>query len=207
VLPRLDAPPALPPGAEPLATRVAAPAELARALALVGIVPDVQAGRQAAASLAPGQVLVTAGGDVWRWDGLTRKAGAPTQAAIRLTQANRLAVVDAASATAEAAAVQARTTADRARLAAAEAGALDARARDAVRKAFEALNGVRDRQARLAQAMRAALREERLRTRYAETLTTVAAEAEVSPEYHARFLASEIARLRPLIIAAGQYAD
>ncbi len=62
-------------------------------------------------------------------------------------------------------------------------------------------------QARLAQATRAALREERLRARYAETLTTVAAENEVNPDYHARFLASEIARLRPLIVAAGQFAD
>lgn len=62
-------------------------------------------------------------------------------------------------------------------------------------------------QARLAQAMRAALREDRLRARYAETLTSVAAEAEVNPEHHARFLASEIARLRPLILAAGQFAD
>ncbi len=64
-----------------------------------------------------------------------------------------------------------------------------------------------DIQARLAQAMRAALREERLRARYAETLTTVAAEAEVSPQHHTRFLAEEIARLRPLIVAAGQFAD
>lgn len=62
-------------------------------------------------------------------------------------------------------------------------------------------------QARLAQAMRAALRADRLRARYAETLTTVAAEAEVDPAYHARFLASEISRLRPLILAAGQFAD
>jgi len=62
-------------------------------------------------------------------------------------------------------------------------------------------------QARLAQAMRAALREERLRTRFAETLTSVAAENEVSPEHHTRFLASEIMRLRPLIVAAGQFAD
>ena len=62
-------------------------------------------------------------------------------------------------------------------------------------------------QARLAQAIRAALREERLRARFAETLTTVATESEAEPAYHARFLASEIARLRPLIIAAGQYAD
>ena len=62
-------------------------------------------------------------------------------------------------------------------------------------------------QARLAQAIRAALREERLRTRFAETLTTVASQNEAEPAYHTRFLASEIARLRPLIVAAGQYAD
>ena len=62
-------------------------------------------------------------------------------------------------------------------------------------------------QARLAQAIRAALREERLRTRFAETLTTVASQDEAEPAHHARFLASEIARLRPLIVAAGQYAD
>ena len=64
-----------------------------------------------------------------------------------------------------------------------------------------------DVQARLAQAVRAALREERLRARFAETLTTVATESEAEPAHHARFLTSEIARLRPLIIAAGQYAD
>lgn len=62
-------------------------------------------------------------------------------------------------------------------------------------------------QARLNQAMRAALREERLRARFAETLTQVAAEREVDPAFHARFLGEEIARLRPLILAAGQFAD
>ncbi len=60
---------------------------------------------------------------------------------------------------------------------------------------------------RLSQAVRAALREERLRQRFAETLTTVATEAEATPEHHARHLQSEIARLRPLILAAGQFAD
>jgi tripartite-type tricarboxylate transporter receptor subunit TctC len=62
-------------------------------------------------------------------------------------------------------------------------------------------------QQRLAQAMRAALRDERLRQRFAETLTTVATEAEATPAHHAQFLASEIGRLRPLIVAAGQFAD
>ncbi|MCW8086087.1 tripartite tricarboxylate transporter substrate-binding protein [Sabulicella glaciei] len=61
--------------------------------------------------------------------------------------------------------------------------------------------------ARLSQAIRVALREERLRTRYAETLTTVAREEEADPAYHTRFLNSEIERLRPLILAAGQFAD
>jgi tripartite-type tricarboxylate transporter receptor subunit TctC len=62
-------------------------------------------------------------------------------------------------------------------------------------------------QQRLAQAMRAAMREDRLRQRYAETLTTTATDEEATPEYHTRFLASEITRLRPLIVAAGQFAD
>jgi tripartite-type tricarboxylate transporter receptor subunit TctC len=62
-------------------------------------------------------------------------------------------------------------------------------------------------QQRLAQAMRAAMREDRLRQRYAETLTTTATDEEATPAYHTRFLSSEIARLRPLIVAAGQFAD
>lgn len=62
-------------------------------------------------------------------------------------------------------------------------------------------------QQRIAQAIVAALRETRLKQRFAETLTTVATEAEASPAHHAQFLASEIARLRPLIVAAGQFAD
>ena len=61
--------------------------------------------------------------------------------------------------------------------------------------------------ARLSQAMRAALGEERLRARYAETLTSLPKPEEVDAGFHARFLASEIARLRPLILAAGQFAD
>lgn len=61
--------------------------------------------------------------------------------------------------------------------------------------------------ARLGQAIRAALREERLRARFAETLTTVATEAEADAAHHGRFLAAEIQRLRPLILAAGQFAD
>jgi len=62
-------------------------------------------------------------------------------------------------------------------------------------------------QARLASALRAALRDPRLRARFAETLTSVATEEEATPAHHARFLEAEIARLRPLILAAGEFAD
>lgn len=62
-------------------------------------------------------------------------------------------------------------------------------------------------QQRLATAIRAALADDRLQQRFAQTLTTVATDAEATPSHHAQFLASEIGRLRPLIVAAGQYAD
>ena len=62
-------------------------------------------------------------------------------------------------------------------------------------------------QERLSAAIRAALREERLRQRFAELVTAPAAEERATPAYHRRFLAEEVARWRPIIQAAGQYAD
>ena len=62
-------------------------------------------------------------------------------------------------------------------------------------------------QQRLAQAMRTALRSDRLRQRFAELLTTPASEDRATPEYHRRFLAEEVARWRPIIQAANVYAD
>ena len=62
-------------------------------------------------------------------------------------------------------------------------------------------------QERLSAAIRAGLREERLRQRFAELATTPAAEDRATPAYHRQFLAEEVARWRPIIEAAGQYAD
>ena len=45
------------------------------------------------ADLKPGQQLVTRDGAVWRWDGYTMRAGAPSTAAVRLSQRNRLAEI------------------------------------------------------------------------------------------------------------------
>ena len=74
-----------------LATHVKAPAELARRLAFIGIVADDAIGAELQAALRPGQQLVTRDGAVWRWDGFTMRAGAPSTAAVRLSQRNRLA--------------------------------------------------------------------------------------------------------------------
>ncbi len=62
-------------------------------------------------------------------------------------------------------------------------------------------------QERLAAAIRAALREERLRQRFAELVTEPATDERATPAFHRRFLAEEVARWRPVIQAAGQYAD
>ena len=56
-------------------------------------------------------------------------------------------------------------------------------------------------------ALRAALREERLRRRFADLLTDVPDEARSTTGFHTRFLREEIDRWRPIIQAAGQFAD
>ncbi|QKC91452.1 chromosome segregation protein SMC [Mesorhizobium sp. NZP2234] len=85
---------ALPDGIKSLASVVRAPAQLARRLAQIGIV-EAADGRRLQALLAPGQRLVSREGALWRWDGLTASADAPTAAAQRLAQKNRLAELDA----------------------------------------------------------------------------------------------------------------
>lgn len=88
--PLADAP-ALPEGATPLSARVKALPELARRIAFIGIVEDDAVAASLQADLKPGQQLVSREGAVWRWDGYTMRAGAPSTAAVRLSQRNRLA--------------------------------------------------------------------------------------------------------------------
>jgi chromosome segregation protein len=85
--------PSLPAGAEPLSAHVTAPAALARRLAQIGIVARSDA-RALAMQLRPGQRLVSREGDLWRWDGFTVTADAPTAAARRLAARNRLSELD-----------------------------------------------------------------------------------------------------------------
>ncbi|HSF64971.1 MAG TPA: chromosome segregation protein SMC [Paracoccaceae bacterium] len=89
-LPPYDAPPPLPAGATPLAAHVTVPQVLARRIALIGLVDAAQGARMQAA-LLPGQRLVSLNGDLWRWDGFRAGAeDAPSAAALRLRQLNRL---------------------------------------------------------------------------------------------------------------------
>ncbi len=88
-----DFDPNLPSGCKPLSDFVKAPLALARRLAMTGLVfPDQGAALQS--RLKPGQRLVSARGDVWRWDGFVASADAPSPAAQRLSQRNRLAALE-----------------------------------------------------------------------------------------------------------------
>jgi chromosome segregation protein len=162
-LPPLEASP-LPAGAEPLSRRVKAPPVLDRALSHVGLVEDAATGARLAAELRPGQVLVTRDGGAWRWDGLSMAPGAPTPAAQRLKQRNRLQEltieVDAAAtvlaerrAAHEAARAAVERTDRDGRDAVAAAAAADRQARDALAKAFSALGQARERRARLVETL------------------------------------------------------
>ncbi|MEW6124722.1 MAG: AAA family ATPase [Pseudomonadota bacterium] len=82
--------PPLPDGVAPLSSVVSGVPALARRLAQVGLVTREQ-GARLFASLRGGQRLVSREGDLWRWDGVVAAADAPTAAARRLAERNRLA--------------------------------------------------------------------------------------------------------------------
>ncbi len=79
----------LPNGVENLAAYVAGSPLLTRALSQVGLVARHE-GAKLQSALLPGQKLVSPEGDLWRWDGYSHKAEAPTGAAKRLAQRARL---------------------------------------------------------------------------------------------------------------------
>lgn len=122
--------PALPAGARPLADMVRAPAALQARLAQIGVVEDWDAGERASRNLIIGQRLVTPGGDVWRWDGFRRKAGAETQAARKLAMRNRLEAVETTLRDAEAATATANAAAEAAQAQAKAAADAEKAARD-----------------------------------------------------------------------------
>ncbi|GGD36658.1 chromosome segregation protein SMC [Sinisalibacter lacisalsi] len=90
LLPGYGQPQTLPDGVAALTNHVTAPEVLARRMAQVGLVAP-EDGARLQAALKPGQRLVSREGDLWRWDGFRAGAeDAPSTAALRLEQLNRL---------------------------------------------------------------------------------------------------------------------
>lgn len=149
-LPDYDQPAPLPLGAAPLTDFVTAPAVLARRLGQIGLV-DAAMGAQLQASLLRGQRLVSVQGDLWRWDGYRAGAqDAPSAAAQRLVQLNRLSQIRADLAEVE----------DRLAQATAAHAALGARLADLARADQMARDARRAADARVSEAGRALARSE-----------------------------------------------
>ncbi|MDX8482463.1 chromosome segregation protein SMC [Mesorhizobium sp. VK24D] len=159
---------ALPEGVKSLASVVRAPAQLARRLAQIGIV-EAADGRRLQGQLAPGQRLVSRDGALWRWDGLTASADAPTAAAQRLAQKNRLAELDAEAVQATRVVREAEEALARAEQAMRQASEAERNARQAGRDAQHGLDAARNALAEAEKAggelasRRAALDEARAR--------------------------------------------
>jgi chromosome segregation protein len=93
VLPAYAERQALPEGVTSLVRHVSVPEVLARRVQQIGLV-DSDDGQRLQADLKPGQRLVSLEGDLWRWDGYRAWAeDAPSAAALRLEQLNRLEVL------------------------------------------------------------------------------------------------------------------
>jgi chromosome segregation protein len=92
-LPPLDPLPALPGGTTSFDGLVQGPPALTRALSQIGLIDDEVTGDALQPALAPGQMLVSEEGAVWRWDGYTIRGGTATAAAVRLQQRNRLSML------------------------------------------------------------------------------------------------------------------
>ena len=173
VLPDYEDAAGLPEGVEPLAARVTLPDVLKRRMAQVGVV-EAKDGAALQPALKPGQRLVSLEGDLWRWDGFAASAAdAPTAAALRLEQINRLQALEAEEA-------EARRRADAAR---ADHEALTARLADltaADQAARQARRAVDKQMADAARALSRADAEQSMAEGKVESLAL--AEARLSDE-------------------------
>ena len=136
--------PELPPGVEALASRVEAPPALRRRLKQIGVVARVE-GENLAATLRPGQRLVSKEGDLWRWDGFVSAAEASSPAARRLVERNRLVDLSRDAEAARQSAEVARAEAARAQGALREAANAEGAARQRARAARSACDAGREK--------------------------------------------------------------
>ncbi len=137
-----DAP--LPAGVRALADVVRAPAVLARRLSQIGICLKSE-GAQLQKRLRPGQRLVSREGDFWRWDGFTAAAEAPTPAARRLVEKNRLGDLRIETAEARDAANVAKQVAEAAQAELRDASVNEMNARQTARAAMRQVEEAREK--------------------------------------------------------------
>jgi chromosome segregation protein len=202
-LPDFEVIPALPQGAVALTQFVRGPAALSRRLSQIGVV-DAGDGKRLQTELKPGQRLVTREGALWRWDGYTAAADAPTAAARRLEQRNRLADVEIELQAAREIATAARGVFENARVAAELALSQEQDARRAQREAQTAHNSIREALAAAERAASALLQraaalaeaEERLSGDHREATRALddaeAARAALQPDEDLRLRADEL---------------
>ena len=145
----------LPAGCEPLSQQVQAPDVIASRLNAIGIV-DRDNAEDLAALLKPGQRLVTREGDLWRWDGYVSRADAPSAAAARLEQRNRLETARSEAAALETKIQAASDAVDETRLALAQAREFEHKMRD---QASAAERTARETQSKAAGAREKAARD------------------------------------------------
>ncbi len=141
-LPPLSEAPPLPEGATSLLEFVDAPAALTRCLSQAGVVTRA-VGLALQAQLRAGQILVSIEGDVWRWDGFTSAADAPSASARRLAERNRLAGLEIEMQAAIGIAEESRRAFDASRSEAEGAVKQERESRDAWRAAIAALDVAR----------------------------------------------------------------
>ncbi len=141
----------LPSGAQPLSKFVVAPKALARRLDMTGVVfPDQGVILQK--QLKPGQRLVSPRGDLWRWDGYAASADAPSPAAVRLSQRNRLVALEDEMAKAKEVRAAAFARYDAAKVAANQARAIEESAERDARDSEQSLISAQDNATKSARA-------------------------------------------------------
>jgi chromosome segregation protein len=135
--------PSLPPQVEPLSRHVKAPQVLGLRLAQIGVVLRSE-GAALRRLLKPGQRLVSKEGDLWRWDGLTTAAEAPSAAARRLAERNRLGELETTAEKARTLLAQLKQDADHLHQATRVASVSEQEARTAIRVARQSADQSRD---------------------------------------------------------------
>ncbi len=198
------------------ANLVTGPAALTRALSHILLLSEGADGHILQGNLTPGQILVSRAGAVWRWDGYTVREGAASQAAVRLAQRNRLAVLESGRTTTRDTAESARVARIAAEAAERETRAAEQSARETRRAAEQQFEQARAESVRLAtdseraaaKAAAIASQRDQLETEANEAnkqLAQIRAGAENLPDIATARIAVEQARAR--LAAARQSAS